>query len=229
MVGSKGPDVAKKGGEMWKALSATARAPYETQAKAKKEEYEKFIATEDGQKALQEKKAAKAEEKAEKEKKETEKAEKLAQKEEKKNERDCKAALKSIDKDENLKKPQSAYWLWLSDNREKISKIIGSGKGSEVGKKAGEMWKTVTDAEKKPYEKKAAEQKAAYEKYIASEEGAAALKAFKDAQQSTKDQFKPKDCETEAGDDKKRKAADAIDDGEAKTKKVRGKAASAGA
>jgi len=42
----------------------------------KKEEYEKFIATADGQKALQEKKDAKAEEKAEKEKKETIKAEK---------------------------------------------------------------------------------------------------------------------------------------------------------
>merc|ERR1739845_207714 len=106
------------------------------------------------------------------------------------------------------------YWLWLNDNREKIQKMLGSAKGSEVGKKAGEMWKTVTDAEKKPYEKKAAEQKASYEKYIASEEGAAALKAFKEAQQSTKDQFKPKDCATEAGDDKKRKAADATDDGE---------------
>merc|ERR1712151_714544 len=114
----------------------------------------------------------------EKEKKETERAEKLAEKEQKKNERDCKAALKSIEKDDNLKKPQSAYWLWLNDNREKIAAELGSGKGSEVSKKAGEKWKTVSAIEKKPYEKKAAGQKAAYEKYVVSEEGAAALQAF---------------------------------------------------
>lgn len=227
MVGGKGSDVAKKGGELWKALSAAERTPYEAQAKARKEEYEKFIATEDGQKALQDKKAAKADEKAGKEKKETERAEKLAEKEQKKNERDCKAALKSIDKDENLKKPQTAYWLWLNDNREKIQKMLGTGKGSEVSRKAGEMWKTVSDTEKKPYEKKAADQKAAYEKYIASEEGAAALKAFKDAQQSAKDQFKPKETATEADDDKKRQAEDAAQDGEAPFKKARVKKASA--
>lgn len=227
MVGSKGSEVAKKGGEMWKALAASARAPYEAQAKAKKEEYDKFIATADGQKALQEKKAAKNEEKAEKEKKETERAEKLAEKEQKKNDRDCKAALKSIEKDDNLKKPQSAYWLWLTDNREKIATELGSSKGSEVSKKAGEKWKTVSDAEKKPYEKKAAEQKAAYEKYIASEEGAAALQAFKDAKQNTKDQFKPKDSPAEGGDDKKRKAD--VEDGEVAVKKAKGKAAVAGA
>jgi len=228
IVGTKVPDVGKKGGEMWKALDAASRAPYEKQAKAKKEEYEKFIATADGQKALQEKKDAKAEEKAEKEKKETIKAEKKAEKEQKKNDRECKAALKSIEKDDNLKKPQSAYWLWLNDNREKIAKDLGSSKASDVGKKAGEKWKTVSAAEKKPYEQKAAEQKAAYEKFIASEEGAAALKAFKEAKQNTKDQFKPKDVEVEAGDDKKRKA-DVKEAGEVAAKKARGKVATAGA
>merc|ERR1711920_865782 len=132
------------------------------------------------------------------------------------------AALKSIEKDDNLKKPQSAYWLWLNDNREKIAKEIGSSKGPDVSKKAGEKWKTVSAAEKKPYEQKAAEQKAAYEKYIASEEGAAALKAFKDAKQNTKDQFKPKDSLAEADDDKKRKV-DATEDDEAPVKKARGR------
>merc|ERR1719230_870867 len=222
IVGTKVPDVGKKGGEMWKALDAASRAPYEKQAKAKKEEYEKFIATADGQKALQEKKDAKAEEKAEKE---TIKAEKNAEKEQKKNDRECKAALKSIEKDDNLKKPQSAYWLWLNDNREKIAKDLGSSKASDVSKKAGEKWKTVSAAEKKPYETKAAEQKAAYEKYIASEEGAAALQAFKDAKQNTKEQFKPKDSPAEAGDEKKRKADE---DGEVAVKRAKGKAVVAG-
>merc|ERR1719261_1769826 len=54
------------------------------------------------------------------------------------------------------------------------------------------MWKALTDAQRQPYEKKAKEQKDAYDKYIASEEGAAKLKAFKDATKAAKDQFKPK-------------------------------------
>merc|ERR1719261_1277006 len=55
------------------------------------------------------------------------------------------------------------------------------------------MWKALTDAQRQPYEKKAKEQKDAYDKYIASDEGAAKLKAFKDATKAAKDQFKPKD------------------------------------
>merc|ERR1712061_801214 len=109
------------------------------------------------------------------------KAEKLAAKEEKKNERACKAAVKAIEKDDALKKPQTAYWLWLGDNRERITAMVGTGKGSEVGKKAGEMWKALAGSEKQPYEKKAKEQKDEYDKFLASEEGAAKLKSFKDA------------------------------------------------
>merc|ERR1719160_1682319 len=53
--------VAKKGGEMWKALSDAQRSPYEKKAKEQKEKYDKFIASAEGQKALQSFKDAKQE------------------------------------------------------------------------------------------------------------------------------------------------------------------------
>merc|ERR1712187_154797 len=62
---------------------------------------------------------------------------------------------------------------------------------------------------------KAKEQKDAYDKFVASDEGAAKLKAFKEAQQAAKDQFKPKveaeadeNGEEEASPQKKRGATE---------------------
>lgn len=62
------------------------------------------------------------------------------------------------------KKAPSAYWLWLSDNREAIVKKIGSSKGPEVAKHAGQQWKAIDAKTKETYEKKAAAEKASYEK-----------------------------------------------------------------
>merc|ERR1712048_1393029 len=102
----------------------------------------------------------------------------------------------------------------------------------------GEMWKALTDAARAPYEKKAKEQKDAYDKYVASEEGQAKLKAFKDATQAAKDQFKPKEeaPETEAVDEveskPKRKAKDVVgaeDEANPPQKKGRGRPAKVGA
>merc|ERR1712086_311426 len=101
---------------MWKALTDPDRQPYERKAKEQKDAYDEFVASDAGKRALSEKKLAKAEAVAEQTKKEKEKAEKLAAKEEKKNVRACRAAVKAIGKDDSLKKPQSAYWLWLADN-----------------------------------------------------------------------------------------------------------------
>jgi len=208
MLGSgKGSEVAKKGGEMWKALPDSAKKPFEQLAKEKKVAFEKFAATQEGQKAIQEAKAAKAGEKAEKTQKAEAKAEVHAQKEEKKNERACKAAVKAVEKDDALKKPQSSYWLWLNDNRKSIADMVG-GKITEVAKKGGEMWKALPDAKRAPYEKKAKEQKEKHDAYIASEEGQKALKAFKDAKNEATEQFKPKEilvAETTESE-KKRKA-----------------------
>lgn len=220
-IGTKaGAEVSKKGGEMWKALSASAKKPFEDLAKEKKDAYDKFIATEEGQKALQEKKSAKAEEKAEKTQKLEAIAEKKAAIEEKRNERACKAAVKAVEKDDALKKPMTSYWIWLGDNREKIIKEVGSGNVGLVGKKGGEMWKALSAAQRAPYEKQAKEQKEKYDKYIASDEGQKALKAFKDAKNEAKEQFKPKETPAaevqesekpaEKENEKKRKAADEV-------------------
>jgi len=124
----------------------------------------------------------------------------------------------------------------LGDNRERIATELGTKSPTEVSKKAGEVWKKLSDVARKPYEKKAQEQKETYDKYIASPAGAAALKAFKDAQQSAKDQFKPKEVATvespaadekkPAADEKKRKASDEKPAGEELvTKKARGRPA----
>merc|ERR1712048_48760 len=225
-------------GEMWKALSDADRKPFEKKAKEQKDAYEAFIATDEGKKALGDKKNAQAEAKAEKNKIADAKAEKLAAKEEKRNDRACKAAVKAVEKDDSLKKPQTAYWLWLGENRENIVKMLGTAKGADVAKKGGEMWKALTDAARAPYEKKAKEQKDAYDKYVASEEGQAKLKAFKDATQAAKDQFKPKEeaPETETVDEvetkPKRKAKDVVaaeDEANPAQKKVRGRPAKVGA
>lgn len=192
LVGGKITEVAKKGGEMWKALPDSAKLPYEKTAKEQKDAYEKFVATDEGKKALTEKKAASAEIKNDKAQKAEAKEEKFRIKEEKQNDRACKAAVKAVGKDDALKKPMTSYWMWLGDNRAKITSLVG-GKGSDVAKKGGEMWKAVSNADKAPYEKKAKEQKEAYDKYIASPEGTAALKAFKDATSAAKDSFKPKE------------------------------------
>jgi len=229
MVGSKGSEVAKKGGEMWKALSDSAKKPFEKLAKEKKDAYDKFIATPEGQKALEEKKSAKADEKAEKTQKAEAIAEKKQQKEDRRNEVACKKAVKAVEKDDALKKPATAYWLWMVDNRPNIVKIVGSGNVGLVGKKAAEMWKALSDAEKAPFEKKAKEQKDKYDKYIASEEGQKALKAFKDATNEAKEQFKPKEKEpavVEATDNDKKRKADTVATSPAKdagAKKARGR------
>merc|ERR1719266_589609 len=76
-------------------------------------------------------------------------------------------------KDENHpKRPQSAYFLWMADQREGLS---AQGLGhKDVLKKCGELWKDVTAEEKKPYEDKAAVAKKAYavelEKYKKTDE-----------------------------------------------------------
>lgn len=168
----KGPEVSKKAAEMWKAVSAAEKAPFEEQSKRDKEKYDAYVKTEEGQKGLQ----ALKEERKEAKVADVKRAQKIA--------------ARSVEKDENLKKPQSAYWLWLGANRERIAKAAGSSNGPAVGKKAGEMWKVLSDAEKKPFEEQAKAAKEKYDAYVKSDEGAAALKAFKAAQADAKAEVK---------------------------------------
>merc|ERR1719499_1884504 len=39
------------------------------------------------------------------------------------------------------KKPQTAFWLWLGENRAALVKEAGTALGSEVAKLGGERWK----------------------------------------------------------------------------------------
>merc|ERR1712125_61614 len=77
--------------------------------------------------------------------------------------------------DSSLKRPLSGYMLWFKDTRKSIK-----GKNiAEVGKKAGEMWKSLPADKKKTYGDRALEAKKKYSAYVATGKGAAALKAYK--------------------------------------------------
>jgi len=50
------------------------------------------------------------------------------------------------------KRASSGYWLWLGEHREDVVKALGGiKKGSEVSRKAGEMWKNLSPEEQAPY------------------------------------------------------------------------------
>merc|ERR1719277_1070777 len=91
---------------------------------------------------------------------------------------------------EEPKKPQNAYWLFLSENRESLTKEAGSAKGPVVGKLAGERWKGMTPAQKAPYEKKAQEAKEAYERDMAmfKEQGGVVGKRKQEKAEAKRDQ-----------------------------------------
>jgi len=60
------------------------------------------------------------------------------------------------------KRPMSSYFLWMNANREKIKKDLGPGAGiGEIGKKAGELWKELSD--KSEWEEQAAKDKKRYD------------------------------------------------------------------
>lgn len=97
-------------------------------------------------------------------------------KEKKSTKGESKSRKSKTEKDENKpKRAQSAYMLWLNDNREKIKTdhftdkdgnltLEGRDKVTQVAKKAGEIWKTLSDDEKSPYQIKAKELKEQYER-----------------------------------------------------------------
>lgn len=177
MVGGRDPKkVSTKASEMWKTASPAEKKTFEDQFAADKKKYDEFLKTEEGQKALEEKKGERADKK------------------EAKIKREMKVAAKSVEKDEKLKKPQSAYWMWLGDNRDKINaELKKEGKScsvSDVGKKAGAMWSSLPAADKGPYEAKAKKTKDEYDAYIKSEAGSAALQQHKDAVSAAKQEVK---------------------------------------
>merc|ERR1719254_171892 len=126
-------------------MTAEQKAPYEKKAEAAKAAYEKAMEEFKAQggvagKRRQEKAEAKRE-----------KAGKRARK---------------ANKDPNMpKKPQTAYWLWLTDNRPALIKELGGTNDvTKVSKLGGERWGALSDKAKAPFLKKAAELKAVYDK-----------------------------------------------------------------
>ena len=78
------------------------------------------------------------------------------------------------------KKNQSAYFLWMNENREKIKKDNPGLSMTDMTKKAGEIWRDMKDKSK--WNAKAEEDKKRYEKELAkwkSEGGDEAIKAAK--------------------------------------------------
>lgn len=63
-------------------------------------------------------------------------------------------------------KPQTSYFLWLTATRSELEKEAGTKHGPSISKLAGEKWKTLSEAAKKPFEEKAVAAKAAYAKAL---------------------------------------------------------------
>lgn len=94
---------------------------------------------------------------------------------------------------EQPKKAVSAYWLWLGENRAEIAKKVGSSKVSEVAKAAGEMWKALPEAQKTPFEKRAAAAKDEYEKAMAAFKEQGGVPAARKSKKDKDDKKKVKD------------------------------------
>lgn len=173
-------EVAKLAGQKWKAMSAEAKKPYEKRAEEAKAAYAK---------AMEEFKAAGGEPgKRRNEKKEAKaaKAEKKAKKEARKN-------------SGAPKRPPSGFWLWQVENRDNLVKEAGTKKIPVIGKLAGEKWKNLTAAQKTPFEKRAKEAKAEYEKALAEWKASNPTKA-EEEQQDDDDDDEEEEEEDEEGE-----------------------------
>merc|ERR1712039_1052076 len=140
----------------------------------------------------------------------------------KKLKRSVKSAMRKVTMDASLKRPLSGYMLWFKDTRKSIK-----GKNvAEVGKKAGEMWKSLPADKKKTYGDRALEAKKKYSAYVATGKGAAALKAYKAGIAKAKAPLIAKDEKLKAKKAAKKEKAKAIKS-KAKAKAVAKRAAKA--
>ena len=75
-------------------------------------------------------------------------------------------AAKKAGKDPNKpKRPASAFFVFMEEFREKYKKEHPNNKSvAAVGKAGGEKWKSLSDAEKAPYQAKAEKRKVEYNK-----------------------------------------------------------------
>merc|ERR1712050_443617 len=127
--------------------------------------------------------------------------------------------MRKVKMDASLKRPLSGYMLWFKDTR----KTIKGKNVAEVGKKAGEMWKSMPADKKKTFADRAAEAQKKYAAYISTGKGAAALKAYKEGIAKAKAPLLAKDGKMKA----KKAAAKARAKAKAAAKKEKVKAAKA--
>lgn len=74
-----------------------------------------------------------------------------------------------VAKDPNApKRPPTSYFIFLTENRENIKAKNPEAKVTEIARIAGQQWKALTPAQKKPYEDKNVDAKAQYEKDVAA-------------------------------------------------------------
>ena len=153
--------------KLWKSTTSVEKAVFEKESERQKAEYKAYVATDEGKKALKQKKEArKHDRQIMRRKVQNEYQKRVAKKK-----RECNVAMRAIIKDDRLKKP-TAYCIFVNENRQRIYELVG-GNFSDVGKKAGDMWKKQSKKEKALYEARAKKGNADYDAYVATPEGAA--------------------------------------------------------
>lgn len=74
-----------------------------------------------------------------------------------------------VAKDPNApKRPPTSYFIFLTENRDAIKAKNPEAKVTEIARIAGQQWKALSPAQKKPYEDKNVAAKAQYEKDVAA-------------------------------------------------------------
>ncbi|KAG2686012.1 hypothetical protein I3760_10G155100 [Carya illinoinensis] len=103
------------------------------------------------------------------------------------------------------KRPPSAFFVFLEEFRKEFKKEHPDVKAvSAVGKAGGQRWKSLSDAEKAPFEAKAAKRKSDYEKL---------MKVYDKKQESTADEENEgKDEEDEASAEEEEEEEDDEDE-----------------
>jgi len=69
---------------------------------------------------------------------------------------------------EQPRKPLSSYMLWINENRGAIAAEIGAAQAPLVSKAAGERWRSLSEAERAPFDQQAAKAKADYDEAVAA-------------------------------------------------------------
>merc|ERR1719445_1007955 len=85
-------------------------------------------------------------------------------------------------KDEKApKRPQSVYFLWTASRRAAVKAANPDAKVTEIAKLMGAEWKTLSEAEKKPFVAEAEKAKSAYTAAMATYKGSADFAAHSEA------------------------------------------------